>query len=133
MSDTDPVAHTHYRRGDPRVPLGPADWLSRNLRAITVLGVPAVCLIYLVYWLTTAASAQGERLETAIAMHERMRALDMARQDAYLYSICLNTSSDDVDRARCAIAHTFNGYQQTFGDVLAAPTVSPTTRPATRP
>jgi len=81
----------------------PVSWFASNLRPITVLGVPAIVMAFLVYWITTVVSMRLGRIEDAMIAHDRALAIATARLDAYLYSVCLGVAQTEVDRARCAI------------------------------
>jgi hypothetical protein len=74
------------------------------IRAATVLGVPSVIALGLVYWLTQVQSATLAILIEKVDHHEMMRQQDMQQMNSFLYAICLNTADGDTARARCAVA-----------------------------
>jgi len=83
-----------------------ASWLVTNLRPITVLGVPALVMAFLVYWLTMVLSNQLSHIDQTLRDHDRQLAVAVSRLDAFLYSLCLSVSTTEIDRSRCAIARS---------------------------
>lgn len=74
------------------------------VKAAVLLGVPSLISLFLVSWLTTSLDGKLNVMAGKIDYYEQIRARDMARENAFLYAICLNTASSDIAKARCLIA-----------------------------
>jgi hypothetical protein len=88
------------RHNDEAVSILSPSWI----KLIVSLGVSTVISLFLVYQIAYVRREQMDRMEALLIKHESARASDMLRENAFLYAICLNTASDDTERARCLVA-----------------------------
>jgi hypothetical protein len=80
------------------------DSVSTWVKVISLLGVPSVIAMFLVWTLTGTLREQQDRIELKIDQHETQRVKDAQQLTAFLYAICLNGAKGATETARCGVA-----------------------------